>query len=143
MKQFIYGATVVAAFVCGAAYPVFAESLPRSGLFFYSSQCYQANGGDAGGGYFKLTRTATGDKAVVGWSGEGPMEAITATNACVTTQGSKNVSAITYTVTFPGDAKGRAFTGAISTTEMHIKGVDGKYYTIPRQKLIYKPGVCR
>ena len=141
-KRSFCGAAIFAIFVCGAA-PVYAEILPRSGVFFYSSECYQAESGDAGGGTFKLTRSASGDKLEVGGGWEGPMESYATTNVRLVPIVSKKLSTITYTFKLPWEEKGHTYTGSISTTEIRIKGVDGKYYATPRRNMTYKPSVCR
>ena len=116
-KYSLRGATILAMFVCGAA-PVNAETLPRSGVFFYSSECYQAEGGDAGGSTFKLTRAASGDKLEVGGGWEGPMESFVATNVRLVPSESKHFSTITYTFKLPWDEKGNTYTG--TTNEIRI-----------------------
>jgi hypothetical protein len=119
-KHSILGATIIAIFVFGAA-SVYAEILPRSGVFVYSSECYQAEGGDAGGGTFKLTRSVTGDKLEVGGAWEGPMEAFAATNVRLVPSKSKSFSMITYTLRLPWEEKGHTYTGTISTSQIRIK----------------------
>jgi hypothetical protein len=141
-KHSFHGATIIAMIVCGAA-PVHAETLPRSGVFFYSSECYQAEGGDAGGGTFKLTRSPSGDKLELGGAWEGPMESFAATNVRLVPFESKNFSTITYLFKLPWEEKGKTYTGTISTTEIRIKTPGGKDSVTPRRNLTYKPGTCR
>ena len=126
-----------------SAYPAHAAGLPRSGVFFYSTECFERESGDAGGGTFKLTRSAAGDRLEIGYGGDGPMEALTATDVHIAPTGPGTVSTLAYTVTFPGQDKSSRFTGTISTTEVRIKDADGGYTAMPRQPLTYKPGECR
>jgi hypothetical protein len=141
-KHCLNGATILAVFVFGAA-PLHAEKLSRSGVFFYSSECYQAEGGDAGGDTFKLTRSPTGDKLEVGGAWEGPMESFAATNVRLVQSESKNLSTITYTFKLPWEKKANTYRGTISTIEIRINAANGKDSVTPRRDLTYKPGICR
>jgi hypothetical protein len=140
-KGLICDAAILTIFLCSAA-QVHAKPLPHSGIFFYSSECYGEEGGDAGGGTFKLTRSPTGDRLEVGGAWNGPMESFVATDVQISDASSKGVSAITYTLTIPEIIERRTYTGTISAAAIRVKGVDGKYDVTPRRSMTYKPGVC-
>jgi hypothetical protein len=56
---------------CGTAN---AAPLPRYGIFYFSSVCYELESGDSAGNEAILIRTRDGDTLLWSWS-EGPMEA--------------------------------------------------------------------
>jgi len=151
VKYFIYGAVVVGATLCCAICPTYAAKLPRYGVFFYSTQCYEQNSGDAGGGNLKLTRTPQGDKLEFGSALEGPMEELVATNVRIDSGGAISFIIPPDPDSSAEDKANKIFTavphkysGTISTDQVRLmmSGV-GKYGVMPRRDLNDQTGTCR
>jgi hypothetical protein len=143
MKIPAYRAAAILAMSLGSGVPAYAQMLPASGVFFYSSACYSADSGDDGGGTFKLRRTASSDTLEIGGAWEGPMAYYEATNVRLVPSRSKMFSTITYAFKLPWEATAQTYSGTVSLTAMRIKGLDGKVSTTPRRNEKAKLKACR
>src|ERR1700729_3535284 len=86
----------LAAAICAITLAANAAPLPLYGNFFYSTECWQEQSGDAGGNTLTLTRTPKGDKLIYGSGEDGPMTGRTAHDVRITSRGS--VTRISFVV---------------------------------------------
>jgi len=132
--------------VCSTAFPATAAGLPPFGVFYYSDQCIDPEGGDSSGNFVRLTRAPQGDKIEFGWSGEGPLMSVGATNVRIGPNGPNGTSKIRFSIPPTPDtiyeSKPHEYIGTISTSEVRLSGVEINP-RLPRRVLGTKPKHCR
>jgi hypothetical protein len=143
VNQFAHIPTVVV-LISGISSSTFAAPLPTHGVFYYSSQCFDPNGGDSGGNFVKLTRAPQGDSIEFGWSDEGPLMSVAATNVHIEPDGPHGTSKIRFSIpptpytVYAGET--RKFVGSISTSEVRLSGLEVPM--LPRRFEGSKPERC-
>jgi hypothetical protein len=145
VKQFVHAIAIVL-FVSSIAFPVVAKGLPRYGVFYYADACISPEGGDSSGNFVKLTHTPEGDRIEFGWSGEGPLMSVAATNVHIDPDGPNGTSKIRFTIPpTPATLYEREphdFIGTISTSEVELSGLEAPPI-LPRRVPGSKTKRCR